>query len=146
MSFSGVYNHSLDAMGRIFVPAKFREELGECFKLFKSNDGCVFAYPESAWEKIIAQASLGSDTPEGRRRQRQLAVLSRDASLDAKGRVMLPDDFLKHAGINSAPGESISSGVTVVGAGTRIELWSSEVWNRYMSETEDDLLSIGINF
>jgi MraZ protein len=55
--FLGEYNHSIDAKGRLIVPAKFREELGEEFVVTKGLDGCLYIYPNNEWDKFEKKLS-----------------------------------------------------------------------------------------
>ena len=70
MDFLGLYNHSLDAKNRIFIPSKYREYLGDTFVVCKAPDTCLYIYSQEEWEKVAAQVKALPGTPEFRRYKR----------------------------------------------------------------------------
>ncbi len=122
--FIGEYLHSIDSKGRIIIPAKFREGLGERFIITKGLDNCLFVFPEKEWG--IFEEKL-----------KQLPLTSRDARAfirlffsgaavcegDKQGRMILPANLREHAKINKE--------VVTIGVSTRVEIWSKEEWEKY---------------
>ena len=120
MSFVGSYAHSLDAKKRVFVPAKFREDLGEVFYITRKFDTYLSIYSEEEWETYLEKIEK---LPESVAAEIQEFILggAQKCSLDGSGRIIIDDRLLKHAGINK--------NVVFVGAGKTIRVWSEELWN-----------------
>ena len=130
--FLGEYSHSIDAKGRLIVPAKYREELGEKFVISQGFDGCLYLYPEEQW--IEFDKKLDS-LPTSNKQSRELARFFRSnadyAELDKQGRVVICEKHRKYADIGKE--------VILAGVGKKIEVWSKE---RYESEATLDYKDI----
>ena len=134
-AFKGNYSHAIDAKGRIIIPVKFREVLGEdeCFVVTKGFDGCLYAYAPKEWEQFEERLSeLPLDNADARKLSRFFLGGAMDAEPDKQGRVLLAESLLKHADIQ---GEAV-----VVGMGRRLEIWSKERWEG--ASTFDDIEEI----
>jgi len=120
MSFVGSYAHSLDAKKRVFVPAKFREDLGEVFYITRKFDTYLSIYTEEDWAAYLEKIEK---LPESVAAEIQEFILggAQKCTLDASGRVIIDDRLLKHAEINK--------NVVFVGAGKQIRVWAEELWN-----------------
>ncbi len=122
--FIGEYNHTVDAKGRMNVPAKFREDLGERFYITKGLDNCLFMFPESEWrvfeEKLKA---LPLTNRNARAFVRLFFAGATECTLDKQGRVNIPQPLRVHG--------QLEKEVIVIGVGTRVELWSETNWNAY---------------
>ncbi len=120
--FMGEYNHALDAKGRLIMPAKFRDSLGERFVVTRSLDKCLCVYDMPAWEIFAKRLT---ELPYNAREQRELVrfFLSGAAEVepDKQGRILIPANLRAAAGIDKD--------VVLVGVGARIEIWSKENWN-----------------
>ena len=131
--FMGEYNHSLDAKGRLIIPAKFRESLGERFVITRSLDTCLCVYDAQAWETFAQRLT---ELPYNAKEQRELVrfFLSRAAEVepDKMGRILLPQNLRSAAGIEKD--------VVLVGVGARIEIWSREIWEE--TATSDEVNAI----
>ncbi len=127
--FMGEYGHSLDPKGRVIIPSRFREALGERFVITRSLDPCLCVYAMEDWEKFVSRLN---DIPYNVRKQRQLVRFflsgANEAEPDKQGRVLIP------AGLREAAG--IKKDVIFVGVGSRIEIWSRETWEENMSSDE----------
>ena len=110
--FMGEYNHSVDAKGRLIVPSKFREQLGNEFVVTKGLDGCLFVYSQEEWKRI--EESL-----------REKPLTSKDARKFM--RILLPANLREYAGIDKE--------VVSVGVFSRVEIWSKE---RYLENNDFD--------
>ena len=133
--FLGRHSHNLDDKGRLALPAKFREELGEGVVLKRGFDACLLVYPISAWTPLAERVSaLSISDPDARVLRRMLFANATDAQLDRQGRVLVPSDLRAHAGIER---ETI-----VVGMHTFIEIWSPEGWAAQSEVVERDGASI----
>ena len=96
--FLGQYAHTVDAKGRTFVPAKYREELGETFVVTRGTSKCLTVYPMSEWEKYTAKIA---ELPQAHAAKIRRFVFSNasDVTLDAQGRVNLAQNLRDYAGI-----------------------------------------------
>lgn len=114
MAFNSVYFHSLDAKNRIFIPAKFRDRLGEEFVVFKGGEKCLYVYTKDIFEKISEQFINHPN------REVQRAFFSQVTEVvpDKQGRATLTADQVEHA--------DIKKDVAIIGAGQRIEIWATE--------------------
>ena len=126
----GTYSHSLDAKGRLIIPAQFRKNLGENFILTKSPDKCLAIYSEEEWLKQIeATNSLPRLTNEAARRFRRIYFgNSTSAELDKQGRILIPANLREYAGL--------SKDVTLVGVTDHVEVWDEKAWNAYNDEND----------
>lgn len=88
--FMGTYDHSIDAKGRVIVPAKFREELGDSFVVTLGLDGCLFVYPQEDWEDFVKQLRELPGSKEARKLQRYFMAGAASCELDKQGRTLIP--------------------------------------------------------
>lgn len=134
--FMGEYNHTVDAKGRMIVPSKFREQLGEEFVVTKGLDGCLFVYENSEWKALEEKLhALPLTNANARKFSRFFLAGATTCEVDKQGRILLPAvlrDFAK-----------IEKDAVLVGVGSRIEIWSKENWNA--SNTYDDMEEIAEN-
>ncbi len=129
--FIGEYNHAVDTKGRVSIPAKFREELGEHFILTKGLDNCLFIYSSDEWgilENKLKQ--LPMTNKDARAFVRFFFSGASECELDSQGRIRIPANLREHALLEK---EAI-----IIGVGTRVEIWSNVEWEKYNS---DDNLS-----
>lgn len=141
--FMGEYEHGLDEKGRIIVPTKFREALGEHFVLTLGTDGCLFIYPMNEWEQFVEKLKSLPGTKEARQMQRYFMAGAVECESDKQGRVMIPAKLREHAGI--------TKDVVSVGVVNKIEIWSKERWssnNTYDSvdDIADHMSDFGLSF
>lgn len=129
--FYGEYNHNIDDKGRMSIPAKFRDGLGEKFYVTKGLDQCLFVFPLDEWE--IFQKKL-KELPLTKKTARQFSRFfyagAMDYGLDKQGRINLTSGLREHA--------SIEKEVVVIGVGSRIEIWSKAMWQSYNSPENMD--------
>ena len=134
--FMGEYNHTVDAKGRLIVPSKFREQLGDEFVVTKGLDGCLFVYENTEWEALEEKLhALPLTNANARNFSRFFLAAATTCEVDKQGRILLPAvlrDFAK-----------IEKDAVLVGVGSRIEIWSRDVWNQ--SNTYDDMDEIAEN-
>ncbi len=119
--FMGEYNHTVDAKGRLIVPSKFREQLGDEFVVTKGLDGCLFVYENTEW-KILEEKLKKLPLPNANARKINRFFLAGAAlcEVDKQGRILLPAVLREFAGIEKD--------AVMVGVGNRIEIWSKESW------------------
>lgn len=129
--FIGEHNHTLDDKGRITIPSKFREDLGEEFVITKGLDTCLFVYPKDEWTIFENKLkTLPLTNKDARAFVRFFFAGASECSLDKQGRVLIPHNLRKHS--------KLEKDAVIIGVSTRIEIWSNENWNEY---TADDNLS-----
>ena len=124
----GEFYHTVDAKGRMILPVKLREELGEGSVLFKGLDNCLYVYTRDKWEQFV-QKLVAMPVVTGRKLQRFYA----DNTLvepDAQGRIMIPQSLRNYA--------NLKKDVTVLGVIDHVEIWDTEAWNDYNSQSNTD--------
>lgn len=131
----GEYRHSLDTKGRVIIPAKFREDLGERCVITRGLDQCLFIYPLAEWATMESKLrQLPLTQRDARAFVRFFFSGATDVELDKQGRVMVPSNLREYA--------SLSKDVVVIGVSSRVELWSKEIWEDYVDEAETSFDSI----
>ncbi len=133
--FMSEYNHTVDAKGRLIIPSKFRELLGEEFVVSKGMDGCLFVYANEDWNAFEQKlTSLPLINKEARKFARFFLAGAAQVELDKQGRILLPANLREFAGLDKD--------VVLVGVGSRIEIWSKEKWESVtQDENMDDITS-----
>ena len=126
--FMSEYNHTLDTKGRLIIPAKFREVLGEEFVVSKGMDGCLFVYANDDWNAFEQKlTSLPLINKEARQFARFFLAGAATVEVDKQGRILLPAALREFAGLEKD--------VVLVGVGSRVEIWSKE---RYLENNDFD--------
>ena len=116
---TGTYEHSIDAKGRLFIPAKLREELGVTFYLAMGVDECLAIYPQETWNRFTEKfASLPMSQSAA---MRPLFANASKCELDSQGRIVIPQKLRKYAGLEKD--------AIIIGVNDRAEIWSAETWN-----------------
>lgn len=120
--FMGEYNHTIDPKGRVIIPAKFRDTLGEQFVITKGLDGCLFVYDEQEWKVFEEKLkTLPITNKEARAFVRFFLAGAADVETDKQGRILIPGVLRDHA--------KLIKDVVLVGVGSRVEIWSKECWD-----------------
>ncbi len=129
--FSGEFQHSIDAKGRVIMPARFREQLGEKFMITKGFDQSLFVFSGQEWEKFYEKLStLPMTDPNTRAFSRRFLAGAVECEPDKQGRVLLPPHLREYA--------QIANDVTITGNGNKAEIWATEVWNQYIAAIDAD--------
>ena len=129
---TGEYQHSLDNKGRIFIPSRLRDELGEVFFITLSMDRCLCAYNSENWRLLSEKVSAMPFVKQ--RKMRPLFAHAARCELDAQGRVLIPLPLREYAGLEK--------NVTVIGCNNHAELWDSEAWKAvYEEETTPESIA-----
>ena len=124
----GEYNHTLDTKGRVIVPSRFREELGEVFVITRGLDNCLFLYPPREWSKLENELkNLPFTRSEARAFMRMFFSGASEVEIDKQGRILIPHILRDHA--------SLKKEVVFIGVSNRAELWSKEAWEEYSSKS-----------
>lgn len=119
--FMGEYLHTIDAKGRLTVPSKLREGLGDTFIVTKGLDGCLYAYTESEWEKFIEKlTTLPMTNADSRKFVRFFLSGAASVEPDKMGRILIPQTLRNHAGLDKD--------VVLLGVASRVEIWDKAKW------------------
>lgn len=121
----GKYRHSVDPKGRLFVPAKLREKLGESFYVTLGLDHCLSVYTESGWQSILER--YNSLPISQSRKMRFLFANAAKCDPDKQGRFLIPADLRTYAGLNQE--------VMFIGQGGHAEIWDAEAYDKLEQET-----------
>ena len=118
---TGEFSHSIDAKGRLIIPSKFREILGDNFVITKGNSGNLFVFSNEQFSALYEKmVSLPLFDEEAQKPIRKFLSSAFEAEEDNQGRVLLPKELVKHAGIEK--------NMVFVGVGNRVEIWAEETW------------------
>ena len=130
--FLGDYQHTLDAKGRVSLPAKFRGEMTGKLVVAKGFEGCLYVYPAEKYREFIDRLMSRDDfNPQYRKVRRFFTSGAAETELDSAGRVKLPPVLIEHAGLGKD--------VSITGNGDRIEIWDAEKWAAYNGETAENI-------
>jgi MraZ protein len=133
--FLGRFSHNLDAKGRLAIPAKFRGALADGLVVTRGIDRCLSVYPLIAWQILAERISaLSISDPDARQFKRMVFAEAMDEELDAQGRIVVPPELRRYAGIER---EAI-----VVGMNTYVEIWDPARWSALSATVEDEGSSI----
>ena len=136
--FMGEYQHSVDAKGRLIVPAKFRELLGENFVITRGLDQCLFGYTMDEWQKIEEKLKeLPVTKKDARAFTRFFFSGATEVELDKQGRVNIPSTLLTYA--------KLEKECIILGVSNRLEIWAKDAWEEYFAESEDSFNDIAEN-
>lgn len=123
----GEYEHSLDAKGRLIMPAKLREDIGEKFIITKGLDGCLFGFSQSEWTNFEEKLkTLPLTNKNARDFVRFFLSGATECEIDKQGRFLIAGNLRQYANLEKE--------VAIIGVGTRIEIWNKEKWKQYNSD------------
>ena len=132
--FMGEYHHSIDAKGRIIVPSKVRDGLGENFIVTRGLDGCLFLYPKCEWDKIIAKYKELPDTRDKRQFMRIFLSGATICEYDKQGRINIPNPLIEFA--------KLEKDCIIIGVDEKLEIWSKGRWEEFIANNEENLSNI----
>lgn len=141
--FMGEYNHTIDEKGRISIPAKFREQLGENFVVTQGLDGCLFIYSNEEWELFVEGLKKLPGNKDARQLQRYFMAGAVLCEPDKHGRILIPNKLRMQA--------ELEKDVVFVGILNKIEIWSKERWEQNdtydnMDEIAEHMSEFGLSF
>lgn len=128
MTLLGEYRHNVDPKNRLFIPAKFREELGETFYVTrKIMEKCLAIYSEAEWTKFSDKLNTLPDSKVGKIKQ---FVFSKTAQVspDTHGRILIPANLLQYANIEKS--------VVIAGIGDHVQIWNEKDWDAKEEELD----------
>lgn len=135
MVFIGEYQHVLDSKGRVIMPSKFREGLGERFVVTKGLDHCLFVYPQNEWQEFERKLrTLPLTSKDARAFTRFFFAGATECELDKQGRILIPANLREYA--------ELVKELVIIGVANRVEIWSKERWDEYNDEANLDHQSI----
>jgi len=133
--FLGQYEHTIDAKGRVALPARYRERLASGVVVTRGFDACLLVYPLEQWTPLAERvASLSISDPDVRALRRLLFADAADLDLDRQGRILLPASLRDYAGLDRE--------AVVVGMHSFIEIWSPEAWSHQRDSLEREGLAV----
>ena len=136
--FMGEYHHTIDEKGRIIIPSKFREDLGEKFIITRGIENCLFVYSLPSWEKITNKLeSLPFTKKDARHFVRFFLSGATTAEFDKQGRVNITSPLISYA--------NLQKDCVVIGTGDRLEIWSQEDWNAFFDSASSNMSDIAEN-
>ena len=131
----GEYLHTIDAKGRLILPAKFRDALGDVFVVTKGLDKCLFVYGKDEWailEEKLKQLPLAK--AEARAFVRFFFAGAAEVECDKQGRVLVPANLRDYA--------LLDKDVIILGVSNRVEIWSKASWDEYSEQISPTVASI----
>ncbi|MCR5432326.1 MAG: division/cell wall cluster transcriptional repressor MraZ [Lachnospiraceae bacterium] len=130
--FMGQFNHTIDPKNRLFLPARFREELGDSFVVTAGLDGCLYICPKTDFEEFARKLAELPFTAETRQFQRFFMQNAAECEQDKQGRFIIPAILKELAGI--------TKDIVFVGVISKIEVWSKERFEKStLSESVEDI-------
>mgnify|MGYP005838100907 FL=1 len=138
----GEYEHSLDAKGRLIMPSKLRQDMGEKFIVTKGLDGCLFAFSQEEWMNFETKLkALPLSDKNARNFVRFFLSGATECEIDKQGRFLLPNNLRVAAGLEKE--------TVIIGVGTRLEIWDKQTWqscdeNISADEIAENMANLGI--
>jgi len=132
--FMGEFHHTIDSKGRIIVPSRLRDDLGENFIVTRGLDGCLFIYPKNEWDHIINKYKELPDTKNRRHFMRIFLSGATVCEYDKQGRINIPVPLIQYA--------NLTKDCIIIGVDERLEVWSKENWEQFIDNNEDNLSDI----
>ena len=142
--FMGEYNHSIDAKGRLIIPSKFRDTLGDEFVVTKGLEGCLFVFEKYDFETFMDKLNEKSDLEAKVRKIKRFFISgAQEMEPDKQGRKLVPPVLREYAGLEKE--------VVFAGVGGHIEIWDKAKWEDVTSfddinDIAEELSNIGISF
>lgn len=140
--FVGEYSHSLDSKGRLIIPSRFREALGDTFMVTKGLDGCLSIYDMEGWKNLESKLqALPLTNANARKFTRFMLGGAIECEVEKQGRILIPANLREFA--------HLTKDVALVGVGGRIEIWDKETWIQVsayddMEEIAENMEGLGI--
>lgn len=136
--FMGEFRHTIDTKGRLIIPAKFREELGETFIVTRGMDGCLFGYTQEDWIDLQNKLKkLPLTKKDARAFIRFLYSAAVECEFDKQGRITIPKALRVHG--------ELEKKCVIVGVSDRFEVWSEKRWDAFADDAEENFDEIAEN-
>lgn len=127
--FMGEYHHSIDEKGRIVLPSKIREELGEQFIITRGLDNCLSIYRMDDFKTILNEYKELPNTKDARNYMRFFLSAATNINFDKQGRINIPTTLVSFA--------SLKKECVIIGVNDRLEIWSKENWEQFMDQNQE---------
>ena len=133
--FMGEYHHNIDEKGRLIMPSKFREVLGDSFIVTRGMDSCLFVYPKESWDNLTNELNTLSFTKKDVRAfQRFFLSGATICEFDKQGRINIASPLADYA--------TLSKECVIIGVNDRIEIWAKEKFDNFLDENMENISDI----
>ena len=134
----GEYHHNIDEKGRLIIPAKFRNELGESFVVTRGLENCLFIYSLVEWEKIVTKLkTLPFTKKDARNFTRFFLSGATTLEFDKQGRINISSPLASYANLDKE--------CVIVGVNDRLEIWAKDSWDGFLTDNQEGLSDIAEN-
>ena len=131
----GEYHHNIDDKGRLVIPTKYREELGDNFVITRGIEKCLYVYSQKEWDKLVTKLNTLPFTKKAARTfTRSLFAGATVCDFDKSGRINIASPLVSYAGLDKE--------CVIIGVNDRLEIWSEIAFNQFMEENSQDLEEI----
>ena len=131
----GEYHHNIDDKGRLVIPTKYREELGDEFIIARGIERCLYVYSKVEWEKLVAKLNtLPFTKKDARTFTRSFFSGATVCEFDKSGRINITSPLVSYAGLTKE--------CVIIGVNDRLEIWSEEAFNKFMDDNQEQLEDI----
>ena len=131
----GEYHHNIDDKGRLVIPTKYREELGDTFVIARGIEKCLYVYSTSEWEKLVSKLNtLPFTKKDARTFTRSFFSGATVCEFDKNGRINITSPLVSYAGLKKE--------CVIIGVNDRLEIWSEDAFNNFMNENSEQLEEI----
>lgn len=128
----GEFHHNIDEKGRIIMPSKLREELGNTIIITRGLEDCLFIYSKEEWSQIVTKLkTLPFTKKDARSFTRMFLSGATETEFDKQGRIKLPLPLTKYA--------TLLKECVIIGVNDRVEIWSKDNWNTFMNKSKEEL-------
>jgi MraZ protein len=141
--FSGEYEYSLDDKGRVALPTRYREALGETIVLWRGMDGQVNGYPVAVWQRLAENMGAQNQARRAVRDISRIILSGNECPIDKQGRILIPPALREHGGLGT--------NLVILGMNDHLEIWSQERWQQVTqrlqtegSDIAEQLAEIGL--
>lgn len=133
--FLGTHTPRLDEKGRLILPAKYRDQMSDGLVVTRGQERCLVIYPMAEFLKVASAMQAAPTTNRGARDYLRVFLSgASDEVPDRQGRFTIPVNLRQYAGLDRE--------VAVIGAGARLEIWDSTVWDTYLAASEQSFADI----
>ena len=134
----GEFHHNIDEKGRIIIPSKLRDELGDKIIVTRGLDNCLFLYSEEQWKVIVSKLQTLPFTKKDARNFNRFFLSGATAvELDKQGRAGISQTLTNYAALDKE--------CVVIGVGDRLEIWAKENWDNFYNSAKDNMSDIAEN-
>lgn len=131
----GEYHHNIDDKGRLVIPTKYREELGDEFIITRGIERCLYVYSKVEWEKLVSKLNaLPFTKKDARTFMRSFFSGATVCEFDKSGRINITSPLVSYAGL--------AKECVIIGVNDRLEIWSEEAFNKFMDDNQEQLEDI----